>query len=129
MTFLTGLTAYALTALAMTLVYSAVAFVNGTLLPAMLGQLYQAVPSGLWRLVLCVPPLLIPANLFIARAYTLVGPGWAGAGLVVNTVLAMVITALLLEGARVSWQIALGTALAAAGCLIVVADLARQSQS
>ena len=104
-------------------IFSMLAFMNGQLLPGLLAPAYAAL-SPLARLLILVPLAAIPANWLFATGYRIAGPGTAGVAYVLTAVGAMVITAMLIDGARPNPQIAAGALVMATGAVIVVRGLA-----
>lgn len=95
---------------------------NGQLMPGLLAPVYNGM-SPIWRLMILVPIAAIPANWLVATGYRVAGPGLGGTVYVVTAVLAMVTVAMLVEGARLNWQIAAGTLMMAASGALVVRGL------
>ena len=94
-------------------------FLAGQLFPTLLEPVYRTMPF-LAKLALFLIVVSVPANLLIANAYRLVGPGFAGVTSVITNILITVIVAVLIEGSRVSWVVVLGTLLMLVGGATVV---------
>jgi len=120
MPILPALSALGLISLANVLIYSGVAFLNQQLLASRLGAVYGLLPAQWMRLIFGLVVFFGPANLLVSAAYRHVPAVWVGVLIVVTTVVAIIVMALVLDQARLTLTIVGGAALMAVGAAIVV---------
>ena len=79
------------------LIYSGLAFGNGTLLPTWLNSIYAAT-SVLTRMVIMLPLFALPANLLFGYCFRMASPGMATACVMATAAVVACANAMLLNG-------------------------------
>ena len=108
-----------------TLIYSLLAFINGRLVPSVLGGFYEAVPSHTLRTLLGTVIFATAANAFIALGYRLTNATIGGVSLAISTTTMMLVFAILLDNIRPTPLAYAGVFLTIMGGSLVVLSLQR----
>jgi hypothetical protein len=109
--------------LAQCLVFVSITFANGKLMPSLLGNIYQYLPSIGSRVAVCLFTTYALANYFIPKGYAVSNASIGGAAFMIASCLVMVTTAILVDNSRINIHIVLGCILMSAGAAYVVYGL------
>lgn len=106
-------------------VFGGLAFINGQLLPSLLGWFYDTVQSNFWRTFIASITIFMAANYFNAKGYVFGGQALGGPIYVVAFILGMVVSALLIDKTSLNSHILGGLFVLLLGALWVVHGLSQ----
>lgn len=104
-------------------IYAGLAFINGRLLPSAFGGFYGLIPSHNWRLLIAMLTWFLLANLLFAWGYRHAPASLAGTVHIATGVVVMVVSAMLLDGTRMTSLSFIGVSLMVLGGIFVVQGL------
>lgn len=105
------------------LIFAGLAFINGRLLPGMLGSVYALVPAHGWRLLLALLSFFLVANLCFSWGYRHASANLAGTLHITTSVVVMLLNTLILDNARLSLLSFIGVSVMIVGGILVVQGL------
>jgi len=108
------------------LIYAGLAFINGQLVPGLLGPVYGAT-GAVTRSLIMLGACAAPANFIMATAYRITGPGAAGMAILATLVLVLIAKSLVLVDRLPTVELTAATAVTIVGALWVVHALERMA--